>query len=69
MILSIKNGRCIFNKTRFNFFYVTMKRVPIVTNFKRLIQSIKHLIKLILYENDVKRLKFKRINFFARMVF
>ena len=24
-----------FNKTRFNDFYVFMKRVPIVTNFKR----------------------------------
>ena len=29
-----------------------MKSVPIVTNFKR--PTIKHLIKLILYENDVK---------------
>ena len=28
-----------------------MKRVPIVTNFKR---PITHLIKLILYENNVK---------------
>ena len=28
-----------------------MKRVPTVTNFKR---PIKHLIKLTLYENDVK---------------
>ena len=35
-----------------------MKRVPIITNFKRL--SIKHLIKLTLYENDVKLLKIKR---------
>ena len=35
-----------------------MKRVPIIKNFKRLL--IKHLIKLILYENDVKLLKFNR---------
>ena len=34
-----------------------MKGVPIITNFKR---SIRHLIKLILYENDVKLLEFKR---------
>ena len=36
-----------------------MERVPIITNFKRPIYQ-KHLIKLILYENDVKLLKFKR---------
>ena len=34
-----------------------MKRVPINTNFKR---PIYQTIKLILYENDVKLLKFKR---------
>ena len=34
-----------------------MKRVPIITNFKR---PIRHLVKLILYENDVKLLKFKK---------
>ena len=34
-----------------------MKRVPIITNFKRPKRDI---IKLILYENDVKLLKFKR---------
>ena len=33
-----------------------MKWVPIITNFKR---PIRHLVKLILYENDVKLLKFK----------
>ena len=27
-------GKCIFNKITFNAFYVIMKRVPIVTNFK-----------------------------------
>ena len=42
------------NKVRFNAFYVIMKRLPIVTNFKR------HLIKLILCENDVKLAKFNR---------
>ena len=26
---------CIFDKIRFNAFYVIMKRVPIITNFKR----------------------------------
>ena len=35
-----------------------MKGVPIITNLNDL--SIRHLIKLILYENDVKLLKFKR---------
>ena len=34
-----------------------MKVVPIITNFKR---PIRHLIKLILYENGVKLLKFTR---------
>ena len=33
-----------------------MKRVPVITNDL----SIKHLIQLILYENDVKLLKFKK---------
>ena len=33
----IKNGRrtCIFNKTGFNVFYVIMKGVPIIADFKR----------------------------------
>ena len=34
-----------------------MKRLLVVTNFKG---SIKHLIQLILSENDVKLLKFRR---------
>ena len=34
-----------------------MERVPIVTNFKGLF--IKHLVKLILCENDAELLKFK----------
>ena len=45
-----------FNKVRFNVFYVIMKRVPTVTNFKQPIYQT----KLIFYENDVKLLKFKR---------
>ena len=35
MTLSIKNGDLHFNKIRFNVFYVIIKRVPIVANFKR----------------------------------
>ena len=46
-----------FNKIGPNVFYVIMKGAPIITNFKR---PIIHLIKLSLYENDVKLLKFKR---------
>ena len=60
MILLVKNGFLrisIFNKIRFNVFYVIMKGVPIITNFKH---PIKHLVRLILYEHDVKLLKFKR---------
>ena len=30
---------CIFNKVRSNFFYVIMKRVQIVSNFKRLFKQ------------------------------
>ena len=47
MTLSIKNG--------FNAFYALWKEFQILNDL-----SIKHLIKLILYENDVKLLKFKR---------
>ena len=39
-------------------FSVTMKKVPIMKISNDLF--IKHFIKLILYENDVKLLKFKR---------
>ena len=39
-------------------FSVIMKGVPIITNLNEI--SIQHLIKLILYENDVKILKFNR---------
>ena len=45
-----KWGICIFNSIRFNVFYVIMKRIPILTNFKRL---IKHLIKLFSNETDL----------------
>ena len=38
MTLSIKNGGYAFlTRFWFNVFYVIMKRVPIVTNFKRAI--------------------------------
>ena len=36
-----------------------MKGVTIITNFKRDL-SIRYLIKLILHENDIKLLKFKK---------
>ena len=45
---------CILKMNGFNAFYVIMKRVSIMTI------SIKHLIKLILYENDVNVIKCKR---------
>ena len=54
MTLSIKNDGYAF-LTRLNVFYVIMKRVPIVKTFIDL--SNKNLIKLILYENDVKLLR------------
>ena len=57
MTLSIKNGAYAF-LIRLDLMLSIMKRVPIIKNLNVL--SIKHLIKLILYENDVKLLKFKR---------
>ena len=55
MTSSIKNGRYAFLiRLDFQSHY---ERSSVITNFK---QPIKHLIKLILYENDVKLLKFKR---------
>ena len=54
MTSSIKNGRYAF-LIRLDF--QSHERSSVITNFKR---PIKHLIKLILYENDVKLLKFKR---------
>ena len=57
MTLSNKNGRYTFLvRLDLIIFCVTMKRVPIITNFKRLIYQT--LIKLILNENDAKLLKF-----------
>ena len=50
--LFIKNGRYAFSvRLDLYVFYVIMKRVP---------TAIKHLVKLILNEKDVKLLKFKR---------
>ena len=58
MTLSIKKARYAF-LLRFDLmFSVIMKGVPIITNLNEI--SIQHLIKLILYENDVKILKFNR---------
>ena len=58
MTLSIKNGGYVFLIRLDLMFSVIMKRVPIVTIINDL--YIKRLIKLNLYENDVKILKFKR---------
>ena len=48
----------MFNKIGFNILYVIMKGVPLLKTLNNL--SIRHLIQLILYENDIKLLKFKR---------
>ena len=59
MILSIKNGGYVFfYKVRFNVFYVIMKNVPIVTNFKRLIYQTFNQINLVW--KRCKALKFNR---------
>ena len=42
-------GICIFNKIRFNAFYVITKKVQLLQILNDL--SIKHLIKLVLHEN------------------
>ena len=47
-----------FYNNRFNVFYVIMKKVDLLQILNDL--STKHLIKLILYQNHVKFLKFKR---------
>ena len=47
-----------FNKIRFNVCYAIMKRLILLEILNDL--SIKHLIKLILYENNVKLLKVLR---------
>ena len=59
MTLSIKNGESSFLIGLDSMFSVFMKGVPVITNFKPPIY-IKHLLKLISYENDAKLVKFKR---------
>ena len=56
MNLLIKNGGHAFSKIGFNVFYVIMNGLPIITNCKSRI----YLIKLILYENDIKLWEFSR---------
>ena len=59
MTLSIENGRYAFLIRLYLMFsmysWKELKLLQILNNL-----SIKHLIKLILYENDVELLKFKR---------
>ena len=59
MILSIKNGGCVFLIRLDLMFSMSLwKEFQLLQILNDL--SIRHLIKLILYENDVKLLKFKR---------
>ena len=59
MTLSIKNGGYAFLiRLNLMFSMSLWKEFQLLQIFNDL--SIKHLIKLILYENDVKLLKFKR---------
>ena len=59
MTLSIKNGGYVFLiKLDLMFSMLLWKESQLLQILNDL--SIKHLIKLILYENDVKFLKFKR---------
>ena len=59
MTLSIKNGGYVFLiKLDLMFSMLLWKESQLLQILNGL--SIKHLIKLILYENDVKFLKFKR---------
>ena len=53
MTLSIKNG--IFNKIELNVFSVIWKEFQLLQILNDL--SIRHLINVIIYENDVKLLK------------
>ena len=59
MTLSIKNGRYAFLIRLDLMFYMSIRKefqfLQILSDL-----SIKYLIKLILYENDVKLLKFRR---------
>ena len=59
MILSIKNGGYVFLiKLDLMFSMLLWKESQLLQILNDL--SIKHLLKLILYENDLKFLKFKR---------
>ena len=59
MTLSIKNGRYIFlTRLDLMFSMSLLKELQLLQILNDL--SIKHIIKLILYENDVKLLKLKR---------
>ena len=59
MTLSIKNGGYAFLiRLDLMFFMSSWKEFQLLQILNDL--SIRHLIKLILYENDVKLLKFKR---------
>ena len=59
MTLSIKNGRYVFLTRLDLIFSMSLwKEFQLLQILNDL--SIRHLIKLILYENDVKLLKFKR---------
>ena len=59
MTLSIKNGRYAFLIRLYLMFSMSLwKEFQLLQILNDL--SIRHLIKLILYENDVKLLKFKR---------
>ena len=59
MTLSIKNGRYVFLTRLDLIFSMSLwKEFQLLQILNDL--SIKHLIKLILYENDVKPLKFKK---------
>ena len=59
MTLSIKNGGYAFLVRLDSLFYMSLwKEFQLLQILKDL--SIKNLIRLVLYENDVKLLKFKR---------
>ena len=59
MTLSIKNGRYAFLRRLDSMFSMSLwKEFQLLLILNDL--YIKHLIKLIVYENDVKLLKFKR---------
>ena len=58
MILSIKNGRYAFLMLDLMLFMSLWKEFQLLQILNDL--STKHLIEPILYENDVKLLKFKR---------